>query len=121
MHVTQPKHIPIPTQRLDALRPRLIIEYFQESELLVNITEHELVPLHVVLTDDEKKTLLARYKLRFVGWGGRTIRSPFISRLHLGRFPRASVILNLRALRFVRSQADSVWMFLPCLPCHMAV
>jgi hypothetical protein len=61
---------PIPPQRLDALRPRLIIEYFQESELLVNITEHELVPLHVVLTDDEKKTLLARYKLRSVGWGG---------------------------------------------------
>ncbi|KAG9303824.1 hypothetical protein G9A89_018721 [Geosiphon pyriformis] len=31
------------------------IDTFSESELLVNITEHQLVPMHIVLTDEEKK------------------------------------------------------------------
>lgn len=55
---------PIAKRRMDAMRPKLIMEYFLEQELLVNITEHELVPLHTVLTEEEKKTLLARYTLR---------------------------------------------------------
>jgi DNA-directed RNA polymerase I, II, and III subunit RPABC1 len=33
----------------------------QEDELLVNITKHELVPKHQVLTDAEKKELLKTY------------------------------------------------------------
>ena len=41
-----------------------IVEDFMEAELLVNITEHELVPEHIVLTDQEKQDLLARYKMR---------------------------------------------------------
>jgi len=40
------------------------IEYFKEAELLVDITEHVLVPTHIVMTEEEKKTLLLRYKLR---------------------------------------------------------
>ena len=40
------------------------IEHFLENELLVDITEHELVPQHVVLSDEEKAQLLARYKLK---------------------------------------------------------
>ena len=39
-------------------------EHFKESELLVEITEHELVPKHVVLQNAEKLELLARYKLK---------------------------------------------------------
>ena len=31
--------------------------------LLIDITEHELVPLHEVMTDEEKAVLLKRYKL----------------------------------------------------------
>ncbi len=38
----------------------LHIEYFEEKELLVNITEHELVPEHFILTDADKKELLVR-------------------------------------------------------------
>jgi DNA-directed RNA polymerase I, II, and III subunit RPABC1 len=40
------------------------IELFQESDLIVNITHHELVPKHLLLSDDEKKDLLERYRLK---------------------------------------------------------
>ena len=40
------------------------MEQFTEEELQVNITEHSLVPKHQVLTEDEKKTLLDKYKLK---------------------------------------------------------
>eukprot|EP01080_Neovahlkampfia_damariscottae_P011148 gene11148-3970_t len=41
-----------------------IIETFKESELLINITQHSLVPEHIPLNDDEKKALTQRYKLK---------------------------------------------------------
>ena len=40
------------------------IEYFRDAELLVDITEHKLVPEHIVLTSQEKNELLHRYKLK---------------------------------------------------------
>ncbi|KAK6463687.1 DNA-directed RNA polymerases II 24 kDa polypeptide [Scheffersomyces coipomensis] len=40
------------------------IEVFQESNLIVNITHHELVPKHIRLSKDEKKQLLERYRLK---------------------------------------------------------
>ena len=43
---------------------RFRLEYFKDSELLVDITEHELVPEHIVLSNAEKKTLLNRYRLK---------------------------------------------------------
>eukprot|EP00042_Codosiga_hollandica_P009368 m.21730 g.21730 ORF g.21730 m.21730 type:complete len:237 (+) comp33101_c0_seq2:117-827(+) len=39
-------------------------QIFEESQLVVNITDHILVPKHEVLTDDEKQALLERYKLK---------------------------------------------------------
>lgn len=41
-------------------------ENFREEDLLVNITKHELVPKHILLSDEEKKVLLDRYRLREV-------------------------------------------------------
>lgn len=46
------------------MAPKYILEQFIESELLVNITEHELVPEHVVMTPEEKRELLVKYKLK---------------------------------------------------------
>ncbi|CAN3360333.1 DNA-directed RNA polymerases I, II, and III subunit RPABC1 [Diutina catenulata] len=40
------------------------IETFQEGDLVVNITHHELVPKHTKLSREEKKQLLERYRLK---------------------------------------------------------
>lgn len=45
---------------MTTMAPKYILEQFSEAELVVNITEHVLVPQHIVLSDEEKKTLLAR-------------------------------------------------------------
>lgn len=42
------------------MRLQLILEDFEEAFLLVNITHHQLVPKHEVLSPDEKKELLSR-------------------------------------------------------------
>ncbi|GAA5859531.1 hypothetical protein JCM5296_002169 [Sporobolomyces johnsonii] len=49
---------------ITAMASQFTIEAFQESELLVNITHHVLVPTHEVLTPEEKKQLLLRYRLK---------------------------------------------------------
>mmetsp|Transcript_20164 Transcript_20164/g.47695 ORF Transcript_20164/g.47695 Transcript_20164/m.47695 type:complete len:213 (+) Transcript_20164:45-683(+) len=43
---------------------KMRIEVFHENELIVNITQHELVPQHVALSDEEKQQLLNRYKMK---------------------------------------------------------
>jgi DNA-directed RNA polymerases I, II, and III subunit RPABC1 len=45
---------------IEAMRLQLVLEDFEEAFLLVNITHHQLVPKHEVLTPDEKKELLHR-------------------------------------------------------------
>lgn len=40
------------------------LETFNENDLLVNITQHKLVPKHEVMSDEEKRALLRRYKLK---------------------------------------------------------
>ncbi|KAK9720630.1 DNA-directed RNA polymerases II 24 kDa polypeptide (RNA polymerase II subunit 5) [Basidiobolus ranarum] len=49
---------------IDQMSAKYNLESFHESELLVNITEHQLVPIHVVLAPEEKRTLLQRYRLK---------------------------------------------------------
>lgn len=51
-------------QRLIPSVAPAIIETFQESDLVVNITKHVLVPKHIVLSDSEKKELLQKYRLK---------------------------------------------------------
>jgi RNA polymerase Rpb5, C-terminal domain len=40
------------------------VEFFTEAQLLVNITQHVLVPRHEVLTAEEKSAILLRYKVK---------------------------------------------------------
>jgi DNA-directed RNA polymerases I, II, and III subunit RPABC1 len=49
---------------LTVFAPDYVMEHFLEAELLVNITQHELVPQHTLLTADEKRLLLERHKLK---------------------------------------------------------
>jgi len=62
--VVQASMTPSAKQSLFDMAPKYILEQFLEQELLINITEHELVPEHVILSADEKAELLARYKLK---------------------------------------------------------
>jgi DNA-directed RNA polymerase I, II, and III subunit RPABC1 len=48
----------------DGLGPPGGMEVFLEQDLLVNITKHELVPKHVLLSREEKAQLLERYRLK---------------------------------------------------------
>jgi DNA-directed RNA polymerase I, II, and III subunit RPABC1 len=59
---------PVTAAALRAFEPLhergITAEHFREEDLLVNITKHELVPRHVLLSDEEKKVLLDRYRLK---------------------------------------------------------
>lgn len=62
--VTAVKFTPFAKSALEDMKPKYHIEHFLENELLVNITEHSLVPEHRILSPDEKRTLLDRYKIK---------------------------------------------------------
>ncbi|XP_055351234.1 DNA-directed RNA polymerases I, II, and III subunit RPABC1-like [Paramacrobiotus metropolitanus] len=55
---------PIAKSALNDMAPKYIMEHFTEAELMFNVTEHELVPKHVLLSPEEKQELLTRYKLK---------------------------------------------------------
>ncbi|XP_063962975.1 DNA-directed RNA polymerases I, II, and III subunit RPABC1 [Lytechinus pictus] len=62
--VVQERMTPSAKTSLGDMAPKYILEQFLEAELLINITEHDFVPEHVVMTGDEKAELLSRYKLK---------------------------------------------------------
>ncbi|KAJ3024654.1 UNVERIFIED_CONTAM: DNA-directed RNA polymerases II 24 kDa polypeptide (RNA polymerase II subunit 5) [Siphonaria sp. JEL0065] len=49
---------------IQEMAPKYDIAIFLEAELMVNITHHSLVPKHVLLSKEEKSTLLQRYRLK---------------------------------------------------------
>lgn len=55
---------PSAKQAMKNIGPEFVMEDFLESEMLINITEHELVPQHVLLTVEEKEELFSKYKLK---------------------------------------------------------
>lgn len=62
--VVQISLTPFAKQCLSEMAPKYNVEVFVEAELLVNITKHVLVPVHQVLTKDEKRALLDRYRVK---------------------------------------------------------
>lgn len=62
--VTQGALSPQARKVINATAQYTLIECFMQDDLLVNITHHELVPTHVVLSREEKAALLKRYRLK---------------------------------------------------------
>lgn len=68
------------------------IEIFEEKELIVNITEHELVPKHLILHNDEKDALLKKYKLKENQLPKILLSDPIAKYLGLKRFQVVKII-----------------------------
>lgn len=62
--VTNVNITPAALKIIPAVASETRIECFVEQDLLVNITHHELVPKHVLLSKEERSKLLARYRLK---------------------------------------------------------
>lgn len=55
---------PSASKIMQTMAPKYILEQFAETELVINITQHVLVPQHILLEDEEKKELLERFRLK---------------------------------------------------------
>ena len=55
---------PFAKTALQEMASMYLIEHFRDNELLVDITEHKLVPAHQPLSPEDKAALLKRYKLK---------------------------------------------------------
>ena len=62
--ITNVNITPAALKIIPAVASETRIECFLEQDLLVNITHHELVPKHVLLSKEEKAKLLERYRLK---------------------------------------------------------
>lgn len=62
--ITNVNITPAALKIIPAVASETRIECFLEQDLLVNITHHELVPKHVLLSKMEKAKLLDRYRLK---------------------------------------------------------
>jgi len=58
------KMTPSARKIISAMSAEYTLEEFEEASLLVNITQHVLVPQHEVLIPEEKKLLLQKYRLK---------------------------------------------------------
>ena len=55
---------PFAKTALQEMASTYLIEHFRDAELLVDVTEHRLVPAHALLSPEDRQALLDRYKLR---------------------------------------------------------
>lgn len=62
--ITSVNITPAALKIIPAVASETRIETFVETDLLINITHHELVPKHVLLSREEKAKLLQRYRLK---------------------------------------------------------
>jgi DNA-directed RNA polymerase I, II, and III subunit RPABC1 len=58
------------------------IEYFEYSDLLINITKHVLVPNHKVLNEQEKQDIVKKYQLKKDAQLPKLFRTDAISRYY---------------------------------------
>ncbi|KDN50362.1 putative 25 kd subunit of DNA-directed RNA polymerases I, II and III [Tilletiaria anomala UBC 951] len=58
------KMTPAAKKVIEAMRNQFVLEDFDEASLLVNITHHMLVPRHEIMSFQEKRELLQRYRLK---------------------------------------------------------
>lgn len=61
------------------------IEWFLEEDLLINITHHDLVPRHIILSREEKVALLKRYRLKETQLPRILVRDPVAKYLGMKR------------------------------------
>ena len=54
---------PFAKTALQEMASTYLIEHFRDAELLVDVTEHRLVPAHALLSPEDRQALLDRYKL----------------------------------------------------------
>nr|AJA90777.1 DNA-directed RNA polymerase IV fifth largest subunit [Ginkgo biloba] len=62
--VVQNKITPSAKQGIKELATKFLLETFDETELLINVKEHALVPEHQILTPEEKNALLKQYSVQ---------------------------------------------------------
>eukprot|EP01091_Cochliopodium_minus_P016829 TRINITY_DN6421_c0_g1_i1.p1 TRINITY_DN6421_c0_g1~~TRINITY_DN6421_c0_g1_i1.p1 ORF type:complete len:213 (-),score=54.10 TRINITY_DN6421_c0_g1_i1:59-697(-) len=63
--ISEAKLSPIAARLIeDFKKKKVIMEHFGESELIVNITQHELVPKHIPLKESEKQLVLEKYRIK---------------------------------------------------------
>lgn len=62
--ITNVNVTPAAMKLVPAVAHEVRVECFLEQELIVNITHHELVPRHTLLSREEKAKLLQRYRLK---------------------------------------------------------
>eukprot|EP01147_Barroeca_monosierra_P010354 gene10354-2489_t len=70
------------------------VQVFDVTELIVNITRHELVPKHIILTKEEKLALLEKYHLKEQQLPRMKMSDPVARYLGLKRGQVCKVIRN---------------------------
>jgi DNA-directed RNA polymerases I, II, and III subunit RPABC1 len=56
------KVTPSAKSEINSYKPNYLVEYFDWSDLIVNITEHVKVPKHIPLSQQEKEIILKKHK-----------------------------------------------------------